>query len=119
MSAEIIHKVHVINARSQKVGRLASRVAYLLQGKNKAVYAPNRDSGETVIINNINEAVFSGKKIGQKKYFHYSGYPGGLRQKTLMQLWTKNPAATFVNVVRQMLPDNTLRKKWLKRLKFQ
>ena len=119
MPAAITRKIHVVDAAGQTVGRLASSIALILQGKNKAVYAPNRDCGDTVIIKNIRQAVFSGKKIEQKKYFHYSGYPGGMRQDLLQDLWSKNPASVFVRVVKQMLPDNTLRKKWLRRLKFE
>ncbi|KKU49054.1 50S ribosomal protein L13 [Candidatus Uhrbacteria bacterium RIFCSPLOWO2_12_FULL_46_10] len=111
-------KLHTIDARGREVGRLASEIARLLQGKNKVSWVPNRDSGDSVIIKNIQEAVFTGKKIKQKFYFHYSGYPGGIRKDPLEKLWNKNPADVFVKVVKQMLPNNTLRKKWLSRIKF-
>lgn len=119
MPAIVTRKIHVVDASRKPVGRLASNIALILQGKNKAVYAPNRDCGDTVIVKNIRRAIFTGRKIGQKKYFHYSGYPGGIREDLLRDLWSQNPSSVFVRVVKQMLPDNTLRKKWLGRLKFE
>ena len=111
-------KLHTINAKGRELGRLASEVSCLLQGKNRTNYAPNRDCGEAVIITNIKEAVLTGKKIKQKAYFHYSGYPGGIRKSSLEKMWSKDPADVFLRALKQMLPDNTLRKKWLGRIKF-
>ena len=118
MNRAIERTTRVIDATGKTVGRLATETANILQGKNKPDYAPNRDSGDGVVILNISQAVFSGKKMGQKTYFHYSGYPGGIKRNSLWSLWSKNPASLFCKVVAQMLPANTLRKKWLRRLKF-
>lgn len=118
MINEVIRKLRVIDADGYSLGRLASEVARLLQGKNKTSYAANRDGGDRILLKNINKAQISGKKLKQKAYFHYSGYPGGIRKHTLEELWTKNPQDVFLRVVKQMLPDNTLRRQWMKRIKF-
>ena len=111
-------KVHIIDARGRPVGRLASQVAILLQDKNYPEYAPNRVGKEMVVLTNISKAIFSGRKLNQKEYFSYSGYPGGIRKRSLAELWKKNPSSVFLTIVRQMLPANTLRKKRLARLKL-
>ena len=114
-----IPKINVIDANGKSTGRIASAAARLLQGKHKPVYAPNRDCGDIVVIRNISGARFTGDKFNQKAYFHYSGYPGGVRKFLLRDKWAKNPAEVMRRVVREMLPDNTLRKIWIKRLRVE
>lgn len=110
-------KIHTLDASGKTLGRLAAAAARLLQGKHKPVYAPNRDVGDIVVIVNLSRLAFSGRKMKQKRYFHYSGYPGGLRRERLDELWRKDPAAVLRRAVTQMLPSNTWRRKWLARLR--
>lgn len=117
--AIISRKTHTLDAEKMSLGRLSSEIARLLQGKNKAIYAPNRDVGDIVIVKNLSAISFSGKKFDQKIYHHFSGYPGGITSTKLKVLWGKDPAAVLRRVVTQMLPDNTLRRKWLTRLKVK
>lgn len=110
---------HILDATNQSLGRLASQIALLLQGKNKPDYVPYWDQGEIVVVKNINQIKWTGKKLKQKKYYRYSGYPGGLKIKKLEELWQKNPAEVLRKAVWQMLPKNKLRKEMIKRLKIE
>ncbi len=109
-------KIHKIDAKNKAVGRLATQIALLLRGKHKSEYAPHIDMGDIVEVVNIGQLKFSGKKLEQKKYYRHSGYPGGLKETALKDLFKKNPAEVLRRAVRQMLPANRLRQKMLKRL---
>ena len=112
-------KVYTLDATGQILGRLASQTAILLLGKNKASYLPNKLNQDEVIVKNISKLRFSGKKTEQKKYYHYSGYPGGLKTKKFEEIFAKNPAQIFKQAVSKMLPKNRLRPKLLKHLKLE
>ena len=114
--ATVERKTHTIDAAGRTLGRLATEIAYLLQGKNKAGYLRHRDDGEFVVVKNLRQVIFKGKKIEQKIYFRYSGYPGGISKERLEELWPQDPAAVLTRVVAQLRQDNTLRKKGLRRL---
>ena len=105
-----------INAEGQQLGRLASKVAFHLQGKNKANYQPNKVGETTVIIDNLLKINIPKKKLKQKIYYHHTGYIGHLKEKKLKELWEENPAETFKSIVRPMLPKNKLRDRRLKKL---
>lgn len=105
-----------IDAENKTVGRLASRIAVILRGKNKPEFEPRVDSGDIVEVINVNKLKFTGKKLEQKKYFKYSGYPGGMKEIKMSELNKNNPALIIRRAVKQMLPDNTLREGMLKRL---
>ena len=107
---------HQIDATNQIFGRLASQIALVLRGKNKATFDPAKMPQERVTVFNIEKLNFSGKKISQKTYHHYSGYPGGLRTRYLNEEWTKNPSKIFKMTVYHMLPKNKLRDKIIKNL---
>ncbi len=107
---------HKIDAENKTVGRLASQIAVILRGKNKPEFEPHIDIGDIVEVININKLKFTGKKLEQKKYFRYSGYPGGIKETEMSVLYKKNPALIFKRAVKQMLPDNKLREGMLKRL---
>ena len=107
---------HELDAANISLGRLASDIAVILRGKNNPNYKPNEMPDETVVINNIRKIKFSGNKYDQKKYFHYSGYPGGLKEKTLGELFEKNPGRVLWLAVYRMLADNRLRDKIIKNL---
>lgn len=113
---KIERKSHKINAEGEAIGRLASRIAIILRGKNKPAYQPHLDCGDIVEVENIAKAKYTGKKVEQKKYFRFSGYPGGLKAKKLSELKEENPAEVLKRAVREMLPPNKLRGGMLKRL---
>lgn len=95
---------------------MATQIATILRGKNKPEFAPHKDEGDVVEVTNIGKLKFTGKKLEQKKYFRYSGYPGGLKETKMDKLYDKNPGEVLMKAVKQMLPDNRLRNAMLKRL---
>ena len=109
-------KLHKIDATDQTVGRLATRIAILLRGKNKPEFEPRLDNGDIVEVKNISRLKFTGKKLEQKEYHHYSGYPGGLKTVKMSDLKASNPAAILAKAVREMLPPVKFRPEMLKRL---
>jgi len=109
-------KLHKIDATDKSVGRLATQIAIFLRGKNKPEYEPNLDRGDIVSVSNITKLKFTGKKLEQKKYYRYSGYPGGLKEKKMSQLKNEKPAEILRRAVREMLPPVKFRKEMMKRL---
>lgn len=110
---KIERKLHKINAEDKAVGRIATQIALILRGKNKVEYLPHLDMGDIVQVINIDKLKFSGKKIEQKKYYKYSGYPGGLKTKKIADL---KPVDILKRAVRDMLPPTKHRVNMLKRL---
>ena len=106
-------ETYKIDASNQAVGRIASQIALILRGKNKPQYQPNLDLGDIVEVANIKKLKFTGKKMEQKKYYHYSGYPGGLKTKKMIEL---KPAEILTKAVKNMLPPIKRRANLLKRL---
>ncbi|KKR32399.1 MAG: 50S ribosomal protein L13 [Candidatus Falkowbacteria bacterium GW2011_GWF2_39_8] len=113
---KIERTMHKFDAEGMSVGRLATQIATILRGKNKPEYQPHIDAGDIVEVKNIEKLKFTGKKIEQKKYFHYSGYPGGLKETKIADLQKKKPADILYRAVREMLPPTRLRPGMLKRL---
>ena len=114
---EVERKWHVIDADGLVVGRLATKVADILRGKNKAIYTPNTDTGDFVVIVNAKKVRFTGNKLEQKKYYHHTGYPGGIRMTTAKELMDETPEKVIVSAVRGMMPKNKLAKQQLSKLK--
>ncbi len=112
----IDRKTHQIDAAGKTIGRLATHISTLLRGKHKVGYTPHIDNGDMVEVTNISKAQFTGKKIIQKTYKHYTGYPGGLKTEKAEHLFQKNPGEVLRRSVYQMLPPNTLREAMMKRL---
>ncbi|MFA5886455.1 MAG: 50S ribosomal protein L13 [Patescibacteria group bacterium] len=112
----IERKLQKIDASGQTVGRLATKVVGLLRGKTKPEFQPHLDLGDIVEISNIGQLKFTGKKINQKQYHHFSGYLGGLKSKKMSDVYSHNPGDVLYRAVREMLPDNRLRVGMLKRL---
>lgn len=112
------HKTHIIDAEDKALGRLASRIAVLLRGKQKPNFRYNKDVGDVVIVKNIDKIKITGKKMKQKKYYRHSEYPGGLKEAPLEKIFDKNPAKVLRKAVYGMLPKNRMRAKQIKRLKF-
>ncbi|MFH1451390.1 MAG: 50S ribosomal protein L13 [bacterium] len=108
-----------IDARGKTLGRLASTVAQVLIGKDKADYVPYKIMGDMVVIENVKEIKFTGNKLEQKKYYHHSGYLGGLKEKPMKEVFERDPAEVLRRAVIGMLPKNKLRSKMMKRLSFK
>jgi large subunit ribosomal protein L13 len=98
----------IVDAKDQIVGRLSSEVARVLRGKHKTSYTPHVDCGDNVIIINAEKIRFTGKKMADKEYVHYTGYPGGQRFATPTEWMRKNPVLILENSIRGMLPKNRL-----------
>lgn len=105
-----------IDARDKILGRLATQVAIILMGKDKPSYKPNQLSGDEVKVYNIEKIIITGRKLENKSFARHSGYPGGLKQENLSELWQKNPELVFRQAVKGMLPKNKLSRIWLSRL---
>ena len=101
----------VIDATDQVLGRLASRVAVVLRGKNKPNFTPHVDCGDNVIIINADKVRLTGKKFTDKVYVHHTGYPGGQREVPVKAVLAKNPAAVVEQAVKGMLPRTRLGEK--------
>ncbi|MBI4779138.1 50S ribosomal protein L13 [Candidatus Falkowbacteria bacterium] len=110
---KIERKLHKIDAEGKSAGRLASEIALILRGKNKVEYLPHLDMGDIVRVINIDKLKFTGKKMEQKKYYKYSGYPGGLKTKKIADL---KPGDILKRAVRDMLPPTKHRVNMLRRL---
>lgn len=108
---------YIIDADNQTLGRLASRIAIILQGKHKTEYKPNIDMGDYVICINASKVKVTGKKEQDKVYTRYTGYPSGLRKTTLKEMREKKPEQIIHHAVKGMLPKGPLGRKMLKKLK--
>jgi len=109
---------HLIDAKGRILGRLASEIAVILQGKHKPGFLPYLDQGDWVVIINAREIKTTGNKGEQKIYYHYTGYPGGIRGKKLNEAFQDDPAWVLKTAVSGMLPKNKLQKPRLKRLEI-
>ena len=107
---------HTIDASGRVLGRLATEIAVLLRGKNKVGFTFYQDHGDTVIINNAEKIILTGKKEQQKMYYRHSSYPGGLREISYERMKKEHPERIIELAVKNMLPDNRLRRSWMKRL---
>ena len=114
---EVNKKWYLINAENKILGRLASKIATILQGKNKPEYSPNSDCGDYVIVTNCEKIILTGKKLKDKKYYRHSGYLGNLKVKTAGEILEKNPEFLIKQAVKGMLPKNKLGRRMLKKLK--
>jgi large subunit ribosomal protein L13 len=108
---------HVVDAEGQVLGRLATRVARLLTGKDKPIYTPFLDTGDHVIVINAGKVRLTGKKLTDKSYHHHTGYPGGLRTVSAGDLMEKNPEKVVREAVIGMLPKSKLGRAIRKKLK--
>jgi len=108
---------YVVDAAGQTLGRLAARVARMLHGKHKPTYSPSVDTGDFVIVVNAEKIHVTGRKLDQKIYYRYSGYPGGLKEITLRNLLQRHPTRVIEHAVRGMLPKNRLGRQMFKKLK--
>jgi large subunit ribosomal protein L13 len=107
-----------IDAKNKVLGRVASEISQILQGKRKPNYAPNRVGTDRVFVKNYGEVSVTGKKLVQKVYYHHTGYVGHLKETRLEERLAKNPKQAIREAVRKMLPRNFLNQRRLKNLKF-
>ncbi len=114
--ATIDRKWYVVDAANMTLGRLASEVAKILRGKNKAVFTPHMDTGDYVIIVNAEKIKVTGKKLDQKVYHHHSDYVGGMKETTLREKLAKKPVEVVELAVKGMLPKGPLGRQMYKKL---
>ena len=115
---ELNNNWYEIDASNAVVGRLASIIAKILRGKNKATFTPHMDNGDFVVVKNIEKIKFTGKKFQNKKYYRHTGYPGGIKETTPEKLFDKKPGEVLKLAVKRMLPGGPLAKKQLTKLKI-
>ena len=106
--ATIDRKWYVVDATDMTLGRLASEVAKVLRGKNKAIFTPHMDCGDYVIVVNAEKVKVTGKKLDQKIYYHHSDYVGGMKEATLREMLAKKPEKVIELAVKGMLPKGPL-----------
>lgn len=116
-NTDVARKWHVINAEGMVVGRLASKIAVILRGKDKPIFTPHVDTGDFVIVVNADKVRFTGNKLEDKIYYHHTGYPGGLKQQAAKDVMKSSPEDIIMHAVRGMLPKNKLGRHQLKKLK--
>ena len=107
-----------IDAKNAVVGRLASVISKIIRGKNKTTYTPHMDNGDFVVVKNIEQIKFTGKKFQNKKYYKHTGYPGGIKETSPEKLHDKKPGESLKLAVKRMLPSGVLGKKQLSKLKI-
>lgn len=111
-------KWYVVDADGMVLGRLASQVAAILRGKHKPIYTPHVDTGDHVIIINAEKVVLTGKKLTDKKYYHHTGYPGGLKETSYRDLLEKKPEFAVYEAIRRMMPKGPLGRKMLTKVRI-
>lgn len=111
------HQWFVVDATDQRLGRLASEIARILRGKNKAEYTPHMDTGDFVIVINAEKVKVTGKKRTQKVYLRHSGRPGGMKTETFAQLQARLPERIVEHAIKGMLPKNSLGRQLFTKLK--
>jgi large subunit ribosomal protein L13 len=107
---------YVVDGTNQTVGRMCARIASVLRGKNKAYYTPHVDCGDYVIVTNCDKIRFTGKKLDDKTYINFSGYPGGKKEEAAGDLLKRRPNVIIERAVKGMLPKNKLGRKMYKKL---
>ncbi|MDE5854493.1 MAG: 50S ribosomal protein L13 [Ruminococcus sp.] len=115
--AEVSRTWYILDAEGQSLGRIAAKAAHILRGKHKPTYTPNVDCGDHVIIINCDKAVLTGKKLEQKKYYWHTGWIGGLKSKSYKDMMANESDKAMYIAINGMLPNNTLGRAQLKRLR--
>lgn len=113
---DIKRKTYLVDAKDKILGRLATKIAVILRGKDKPIFTPHMDVGDCVVVINASQIRVSGRKLKEKLYSSYSGYPGGLKQTPLEEMLKKRPDGVIRLAVKRMLPKSPLGRKMLKKL---
>ena len=116
--SDVTRKWYVVDASEAPLGRVATKVAKLLTGKDKPMFTHHIDTGDYVVIINADKVTVTGTKMDNKMYYHHSGFPGGLKEATMREKMEKDPTHAIMHAVRGMLPVNKLRDARLARLKI-
>ena len=116
--SEIKNNWYLIDGNNAVVGRLAAIIAKIIRGKHKTTFTPHMDDGDFVVVKNVENIKFTGKKFKDKKYYRHTGYPGGIKEITPEKLHDKKPGEALKLAVKRMLPDGSLAKKQLTKLKI-
>ncbi len=114
--ATVTHNWYVVDGTNQTVGRLCAKVAAILRGKNKAYFTPHVDCGDFIVLINCEKVKFTGNKLNEKIYDHYTGYPGGRKEEVAIDLQKRRPELIIERAVKGMLPKNRLGRKMYKKL---
>jgi large subunit ribosomal protein L13 len=115
---EIERRWYIVDADGKNLGRLATQIADTLRGKTKPQYTPHVDTGDFVVVVNAEKIAVTGKKLDEKLYYRHSGYPGGLKQRTLREQLERRPTEVLRKAVKGMLPKNRLAARQLTKLKI-
>ena len=115
-ASEVERKWYVVDAAGQTLGRLASEVATILRGKHKPIYTPHVDTGDHVIIVNADKIELTGKKLTDKIYYRHTGYVGGIKQRTALEMRNERPEKMLELAIKGMLPKNRLGRQMYKKL---
>jgi len=115
---EVQRRWYVVDAEGQTLGRLATRIADTLRGKDKPEYTPHVDTGDFVVVVNAEKIAVTGKKLDDKFYYRHSGYPGGLKRRPLRDELQRRPTEVLRKAVKGMLPRNRLARQQLGKLKI-
>ena len=115
---EIAREWYLVDAEGQTLGRLATRIAETLRGKGKTAYTPHVDTGDFVVVVNADKIHVTGNKLDQKLYIRHSGYPGGIRSRTLREQLQRRPEEVLRTAVKGMLPKNRLARQQINKLKI-
>jgi len=111
-------KWYVLDAEGKVMGRVAAKVASIIRGKNKAIFMPNHEIGDFVVIINADKIVVTGKKAQQKMYYRHTGYVGGLKSNNFEKIMERHPTQPLENAIKGMLPKGPLGRKMLKNAKI-
>lgn len=115
-SKDVSRTWYIIDAEGKPLGRVASKAAFVLMGKNKADYTAHIDNGDFVVIINADKIILTGRKPNTKVYYHHSGYPGGLKETSFKSMMEKKPLFPMEKAIKGMLPKNKLANKMIKKL---
>jgi large subunit ribosomal protein L13 len=115
---EVAREWYLVDAEGKTLGRLATQIADTLRGKRKPQYTPHVDTGDFVVVVNADKIQVTGNKLDQKRYYRHSGYPGGLRSRTLREQLERRPTEVLRIAVKGMLPKNRLARQQLTKLKI-
>ena len=116
--SELKNHWYIIDGTNAIVGRLATIIAKIIRGKHKTTYTPHMDHGDFVVVKNVENIKFTGKKFENKKYYRHTGHPGGIKEITPKNLYKKKPGESLKLAVKRMLPGGPLAKKQLTKLKM-
>lgn len=114
---DITQEWFIVDASDKVLGRLASKIAHILRGKHKAIYTPHMDTGDFIVVTNVDKIAVTGNKTLKKIYYRHTGYPGGIYSRTFNDMLDKAPEKILINAVKGMLPKGPLGYAMIKKLK--